>query len=238
MTSVSRAKKHGQRSVAGAENHQAIARAHVDGIGVRRAAELVLLPAARSVLPGDACLVADRETLKAGFVDVGDGRLIRFRDGFLTQQIRSFVRGELHAAREKTERQSIERDADAIAIGRDLATVGVKLRRIATNFFGLARQIGGVSGRIAGDYQRRVPERVPFVGVDALRRGQMQQRQLMQLRVGKAALARGDLKFRRKIPGELEPHAVLGLRRKFQDDRLAILDSELRAEIGLVFALP
>ena len=95
----------------------------VDGLLIDVAAKLILLPDLRGVAPDELCVVVDGEALEAGLVDVGDIGGVGLGDGLLAQEARTFVDGELQVAGEEAEGQSVEDDADTVAIACNFAAI-------------------------------------------------------------------------------------------------------------------
>jgi len=111
-----RRREDGQRTLSGFQDLQPIAGSKIDGIRIGRSAESILLPRTRRIAPDQPGIVADREALQAGFVDIRNGRFFGLRNRLLAQQIRSFVGSKSQIAREDAERQAVEGETDPVAI--------------------------------------------------------------------------------------------------------------------------
>ena len=210
--------KHGNRSAAGLDHHEPVARSQCDGIFVGCAAEFVLLPAARDVLPGDSRRAGDAESAKTGAIVVRDRRLLRLGDGFLAQQVGPSINGELETAGEDSHLEAIERNFQTRAVGFHLAAGRAISGGGAAHFLFAARQIG-IDSREAGDDQRRIPKHIPLVALNVFRRIDAQDAKPVNLCLSDAAQPGCDAEFRLQVTTEDDPCAASRADSKLADNR-------------------
>ena len=160
-----RRRQKGQRAARCFHDRQPVSSLHCDKFAVDAAPKSVLLPFAGHIAPDNASVSADRQALEARDIFISDRGLVGLRDGFLPQQIGSFVNGVAQEAIAK----AVELDFQPGAV-RFYNTAGrVIARRRPADLLGFARKIHVVVGS-AGNHKGRVPEGVPFLAVDDFRR--------------------------------------------------------------------
>jgi hypothetical protein len=105
-----RRRENGQRPSASLENRCAVARTNGDGIGVRIAAEPVLLPRSRHVEPREACAIRQAHSAEACTVLIRDRRLVGLRNRLLPKEIAAPVHRKRKPPGEDAGSPSVKRD--------------------------------------------------------------------------------------------------------------------------------
>ncbi len=157
-------------------------------------------------------------------------------DGFLAEEVGAAIDGEAQVAGENAQLQAGIGELEAGAIGFDAAGTGLVSGPRSADLFGFARQFEA-SG--PGDIERRVPEGVPLFLFD--HRGSefhLEGAKGTGLLLRHAADSAGDFKFRSDIAGNNDPASLAFTGSEFLNERLAIADDELRAQLLVVLALP
>ena len=246
----------GQRPAFAFRDEHAILRANGDPVLVGDASELVLLGVATGVAPGDSRQQRRGEPFQAGLVLVRDGLLVSAGDRFHAEQVRAAIAGEAQASREDAHRQSGERHLEPRAVGLHSARSRRERRGGPANLLGIARcavdstDAAARAGRAASPvdtrgwrrrrhHERRIPEGVPLVLLDHLRRDlDPEVFERLSLLRRHAPHAADDVVLRRQVLTQRGPCACRFPDRQLSNHGLAGIDCVSRAQLGSVLAFP
>ena len=162
------------------------------------------------IAPGDARQQIGRETFQSALVFVCHRRFIRLRDGFLPEQVRPTIHGELQSARKDSHREAGEANFQTGAVCLHFTTIDM-IRSSKTA--DLVRVV-----------QRRVPKNIPafFFGESVIF----------------AANAGRHAELRCEIPAQEGPFPAFPPRGQLTDNRGLLLNRKRRAELLAGFTVP
>ena len=194
-------RKHRQRTTVLLKQEHAVPCPQRHGVVVRSATEAIMLPVAGDVAPAQALVVVSPQSAQASPIDIGHRRLGSGRDCFLAHKAGAAIDREPQAALERPQLQAVEGDFQPDAIAPHTTGTDVIADARARDFAGVTWE-SGVDSCQAGHVQGGVPEHLPLLALDDIRRGFAAQiGHRVELLLGDTPPALGNIELWPGIPG-------------------------------------